>query len=171
MIQSREDSGRQQAVRTRLMRDAKSLDPQLRRYPVQSSVKPVTESAQVLHIVDDGKEHVEQLQETQSLIRQFPAAEQFDQVPEIVPPVEGNPPDGIIEHDSGGHEQFPESPRIDSDFGVLLEIVAAFVEKIHGVVGASVPVFVELPKVELPDAVATGAARGEIAARVGERET
>ena len=84
--------------------------------------------------------------------------------------MESHPLDSIIEDDTRGHQEFPESLRVDAHLIIALEVDPGGHEELNGVVGEDVVLRIELTKVELPDA-APAVGRREITLIVGEGET
>lgn len=85
--------------------------------------------------------------------------------------MEGDPVDGIVEHNAGGNEELGEPSGVDAVLAVLLEVEARFLQELDRVGDEDVPVDVELAEVELPhDGAAGGRGGREIPCIVGESE-
>ncbi|KAL8153286.1 hypothetical protein V2J09_011046 [Rumex salicifolius] len=161
-----------QTVRARLVTNPHSLHLQQLGELVQSSMEAVTELHQMLDVIHSWKVSGNKLEKLRLGFRQLPAGQQLQQVAEIVPAVERNPVNVLIQHHPGGHQELPESPGVDPPLVVLVEIDPALSEELDGVAGVHVLLHVELPEIELPDAasVIVGAACRQIALLVGEGE-
>jgi hypothetical protein len=127
---------------------------------VQAAVQAVAELHEVLDVVDGGEVNLHEPEEAGLRVGEGVAGEDLEQVPEVVAGVEGDPADGVAEHDPGGHEQLGEAARVDAALGVAAEVDAAVAEQLDGVGGVDVARVVELAEVELPDAAAAGRCEG-----------
>ena len=153
------------------MAHANPLNLQQLRKLVQPSVEAVAELHQVLDVIHHRKIHLDQIEEPGLRLRHAPACQQLQEVPEIVPAVEGNPVHGVVQHDPGGHEELPEPVHVDPFLAVLLEVDPALAQQLDRVAREDVFADVELAEVELPDAGALRAAGREVTILVGESET
>ncbi|WVZ18109.1 hypothetical protein V8G54_005431 [Vigna mungo] len=138
---------------------------------VQPTMEAVAELHQMLDIIHHREIHLDQIEEPSLRIRQASACQQLKKVAKIVAAVKGDPMNGVVQHDSRGHEKLPKPVHVDSLLAVLFEIDPALAQQLDRIASEDVFADVELAKVELPDAGTLGAAGREVPVLVGEGET
>lgn len=161
----------QQRVRAGLVAGPHTLDIKKLTEPAQAAVEVAAEPHEVLDVVEHREVDSDEVKEGGHVVRQVPAGEQPEQVPEVVPAVEGDPLHVGVEHDARRHEQLGEADRVGPLSGEPIEVDAAGAEHLDGVGVGRVGPGVEPAEVELPDAApAPRPPPREVAALVGEGE-
>lgn len=152
------------------MASTESLNLEQLGQTIQSSMQIIAELHEMLDVIEVGKVHPDEVEETTLGGRQAPIHYELEQVTEIIATVEGDPSNVLIQDDPRRHEQLCEAVRVHAPFAVLLEIDATLAQQLDGIGGVSILPDVEFPEIELPHAVSIRAAVWEVAVFIRKRQ-
>jgi len=130
----------------------------------------IAELHEVFNVVYVGKEELEQIEEVGLGLRQWGRRQNFEQVSEVVPGMEGNPPDVFIQHNPTDGKQFPKSSYVNTSRLVLGKVDTALLQQFDGVTSKHVVTDTKLAEIKLPDTKLIVDAR-KVSLRIRKRET